>query len=133
MSWRQRSEMMHYLYYRIYQAALRGSLREVAHIVSPIYFGCLVGLNLIVLYLWLVKIGLVPYIFPNAKAGGGVVLVCILGSLFYFTRDRRKIIIDRFSSEQIQSRRHRGSLVVVYVIVSILLIYVVGLYKPGIL
>jgi hypothetical protein len=125
--------MLNYLYYRIYQAALRGSLRDVAHIISPIYFGCLVGLNLIVLYLWLVKIGVVPYIFPSAKAGGGVVLVCILGSLFYFTRYRREIIIDRYSSEQIRSRRRRGSLVIIYVIVSILLIYVVGLYKPGIL
>ena len=125
--------MLNYLYYRIYQAALRGSLRDVAHIVSPIYFGCLVGLNLIVLYLWLVKIGVVPYIFPSAKAGGGVVLVCILGSLFYFTRYRREIIIDRYSSEKARSRRRRGSLVIIYVIVSIILIYVVGLYKPGIL
>jgi uncharacterized membrane protein len=125
--------MMHYLYYRIYQAALRGSLRDVAHIVSPIYFGCLMGLNLIVFYLWLVKVGIIPYIFPSAKAGGVVVLVCIIGSLFYFTQYRREVIVNRYSSEQIRSRRRRGSLVVLYLIISILLIYFIGLYKPGIL
>ena len=42
--------MFNYLYYKLYEATLKGSLRDIPHLMTPVFLGGLIGLNVLVIY-----------------------------------------------------------------------------------
>lgn len=123
--------MFDYLYYKLYQAILKGSLRDIPQFTAPVFFAGLTSVNILVAYLFLVKIDVLPYIFKNVKQGGWVVVVMIILSMIYFRKDKREAILQKYSGEN-RKKRIRGNIIVaVYVALSFLLIFAVSLFKPG--
>lgn len=123
--------MLYYLYYKLYKAVLRGSLKDIPEFIAPIYFGGLLGINIIVIHLLLVKMNVMPYLFTDIKQGSILMAVLIILALLYFRKEKRETIIQKYSNEP-NSQRIKGNVwVSIYVGISFLAIFAVGLYKPG--
>ena len=123
--------MLRYLYYKIYKATLKGSLKDIPHIAAPIYLGGLIGINILVVYLFLVKIDVVPYVLKKAGFGGVFIAIMIAAAMLYFNKERRELILEKYSDEQEVTRKWGNRIVVIYVVLSFLLIFVVGFFRPG--
>ncbi|MBX9891569.1 MAG: hypothetical protein K2Y12_04530 [Chitinophagaceae bacterium] len=123
--------MIDYLYYKLYQATLKGSLRDIPRYIAPIYLGGLVSFNIAVVYLFLVKIDVLPYFLSSAKQGGYISLVFIFASFFYYNKVRCAKILNRYINESEKQRKFGNFIVALYVAISFLLIFVVAFYKPG--
>ena len=123
--------MMHYLYYKLYQATLKGSLSDVAHYAAPTYFGALLCLNFMILNALLSKLDIIPYLFPSTKFIGLLGLLSIVISYLYFDKTRRDRINEKYLQESNANRIKGNIIVAVYVALSFLSIFVVAFYKPG--
>jgi hypothetical protein len=122
-----------YLYYKLYRATLVGSLRDIAPFAAMVYFSGLLFLNLLVISIFLRKVGLMPSLFTG-KRQVVIFMVCfIVVNYFLFLHTGRfRKIITKYETES-ESRRKKGNLVVwLYVIISILLMFAVAFYKPGV-
>ena len=123
--------MLNYFYYKLYQAVLKGSLKDIPEFIAPVFLSGLIGINIIVVHIFLVKINLMPYLFTEDKQGGIFITVLIILGLFYFKKAKRVSIINKYSSES-NSQRIKGNVIVsVYVLLSFLLIFLVAFFKPG--
>ena len=123
--------MFEYLYYKLYQASLKSSLKDIPQILAPVYFGGLIGINLSVVYLFLVKIDVLPYLITNVKQGGWLNAILIVLSIIYFREKRRNAIIEKYSKES-NTKRIKGNIAVaIYVTLSLLLIFAVAFFRPG--
>lgn len=125
------ANMFDYLYYKLYQATLKGSLKEMPHFMAPIFFAGLIGVNILVIYLFLVKIDVLPYVFKNTKQGSWLILVIIILSIIYFGKNRRLAILEKYACESNKNRIRGNIIVSIYVAISFLSIFAVGLFKPG--
>lgn len=70
--------MFNYVYYKIYQSVLTGSYRDIPHFATAVFFGGSLGINILVLYFFLVKLDILPNVIRSNGAAGIVVLVFIL-------------------------------------------------------
>ena len=125
-------QILDYLYYKIYRANLIGSARDIAEYATPLYIGILLFTNFFVLGDFLRKIDLLPFFLLNKKQAI-IFMVFFLGvtNILYLYKRRYKKIISKYEVES-EIQRKRGNLIVLlYVIISFLLIFVIGLYKPG--
>lgn len=123
--------MFNYLYYKIYQATLKSWLNDIVNTSTPIYFGGLIGINFLVLYLFFAKMDWLPNIFNNSKQAGLAIAVFIILSIAYFGKKRREAILKKYSGEQ-NIKRIRGNIIVIsYVVISFISIYVVAFFRPG--
>ncbi len=123
--------MLDYLYYKLYQATLKGSLKDIPQIMAAVYFAGLVAINILVVYLFLVKIDILPYVFTNTRQGGWIIALLIVLSLVYFNKNKRESILKKYFEEN-QKERIRGNIIIsIYVTISFLSIFAVGLFHPG--
>ncbi len=124
--------MFHYLYYKLYQATLKGSLNDIAEYTSSIYFGALISLNIFVIVGFLGKLELMSFPFSNKYEVGILMVICILFSLIYFLYKKRyKIIAEKYLKED-RKKRVRGNIIVsVYVVISFLAIFAVAFFRPN--
>ena len=70
--------MFDYLYYKLYQASLKSSLRDIPEFLAPIFLGGLISANILVISAFLSKIGLVPFLFSNSNQGGIFAFILIV-------------------------------------------------------
>src|SRR5947209_5304946 len=91
--------ILDYLYYKLYQAALKSSLKDIPHITASSWLGGLIGANILVIYLFLVKISILPYLFTNSNQGGWLFALMIAIALLYFNENKRSEIIEKYSQE----------------------------------
>ena len=124
--------MFHYLYYKLYQATLKGSLNDIAEYASSIYFGGLITLNIFVILGFLAKLKLMSFPFSNKYEVGISMVICIVFSLIYFLYKKRyKIIAEKYLKED-RKKRVRGNIIVsVYVVISFLAIFAVAFFRPN--
>jgi hypothetical protein len=123
--------MFDYLYYKLYQAALKSSVKDIPHIAAAAWFGALIGANILVIYLFLVKINTLPYLFRNSKQGGWFFALFIVFAMLYYRKDKREFILEKYSQES-ERKRVRGNIIVsVYVALSFLLLFAVAFFRPG--
>lgn len=123
--------MFDYLYYKIYQAVLKGSLRDIPRFVTPVFLAGLISINLLVLNAFLTKIDIVPFLFSNKIAAALLVLMLMLVALIYYRGYKSDSVLNKYSQEG-RTERIRGNVIVwVYVILSFLLIYAVAFFRPG--
>ena len=126
------SKVFDYLYYKLYRATLVGSLKDIAEFAAMIYFSGLIGINVFVLLLFVRKIGWLPLRLLNSRQVIILMICLFILNYFLFLYDERyKQIITRYKQES-ETQRKKGNMVVwLYVVISIALIFVVALYKPG--
>lgn len=124
--------MLHYLYYKLYQASLKGSLSDIAKYAASIYFGGLIASNIFVILAFLKKSGVLSFFYTNKYQAAFSAIICIIVSCIYFLHNKRyRIIIDKYSREGNKSRVVGNVIISIYVAVSFLLIFAAGLYKSG--
>jgi len=64
--------MIDYLYYKLYKASLRSSLKDIPHLVASASLGALVGVNVIIISAFLAKIDLAPFYLKIQNLGDGL-------------------------------------------------------------
>lgn len=123
--------MLNYLYYKLYQVVLKGSLKDIPEFIAPVYLGGLIGINLIVINAFLAKMNLTPFLFTSPKQGSFLIVFLIIVTFIFFGKTKRETVIKRYEVET-NARRVKGNAIVsVYVGISFLLIFAVAFFKPG--
>jgi hypothetical protein len=121
-----------YLYYKLYKAYLKSSLSDTAEFSAAVLTGTLIGLNLMTVYFLLAKIEMCPSIATNRYEGAAMVLTCsLISALYFLTGKRSQFIINRYTNE-IDSVRIRGNIIIgLYVFLTFLSVVVVANYRAG--
>lgn len=122
--------MIDYLYYKMYRAALKSSVKDSPHFFASCQLAGLIAINVLVLNAFLAKIGVVHFLF-SSTGGGFFAALLIVGVMIYYNKDRREYILEKYSQENNRQRLRGNAIVITYAIVSFLLIYAVAFYKPG--
>lgn len=123
--------MFHYLYYKLYQASLKSSLRDIPEFMTAVSFGTLLSLNFITLCMLFAKLDIIPFLFANQTQGGIFAFINIILTMLYYRKKKSQSIIDSYSQED-RTERIKGSVMVaLYVAISVLLMFIVPLFRPG--
>lgn len=123
--------MFNYLYYKLYQASLKSSLRDIPEFLAPVFLGGLISANTLVLNAFLAKLDLVPFLFANRAQGGIFALVVIVLTMLYYRKGRYQPILKKYSQESDKARIRGNAIVAIYVGVSFLLIFAAAFFRPG--
>lgn len=123
--------MVNYLYYKLYQASLKSSLKDIPHVAAGAWLGGLLGVNFFVINALLSKTIKLPFLFSSPKQGSLFVALLIALVVLYFRKDKRTTILERYSSESNEQRKKGNAFVAIYIAFSFLLIFAVAFYKPG--
>lgn len=123
--------MFNYLYYKIYQSVLTGSYRDTPHITSSILMGCLLGINILEVYILLVKLDIIDNALKSKVYGGWLMAISIAFVMLYFGKSRREAILEKYSGENDDARIRGNVIVGVYAALSFLSIFLVAGFKPG--
>lgn len=123
--------MLNYLYYKLYGAALKSSLRDIPSFMAAVSFGGLISANVLVISAFLAKLDIMPFIFSSKEEASVFAFIIIIFIMFYFREKRFKSIIRKYSQESNKERIRGNIIVAVYVALSFLLIFAVAFYKPG--
>jgi hypothetical protein len=123
--------MLNYLYYKLYRAALKSSVKDIPGIAAGAWFGGLIAVNILVISEFLSKTISLPFIFTNPKQGGWFTGILIVLAMLYYKKDKREFILEKYSRESNEERKRGNAIVAVYVALSFLLIFAVAFFKPG--
>ncbi len=124
--------MFNYLYYKLYRAALKSSLRGTPEFVASVFVGGIISANILVISAFLAKLDVLPFIFSDKNQGGLFGFICIVLTCIYFlTKKRYKLIIKKYSQENDKERVRGNIIVAIYVALSFLLIFAVAFFRPG--
>ena len=123
--------MFNYLYYKLYRASLKSSLRDIPEFLAPVFLGGLVSANILVISAFLAKLDVLPFLFSSKEKGGAFALVIIVLAMFYYRKERYRSIIKKYSQENDKERIRGNVIVAIYVTLSFLLIFAVAFFKPG--
>ena len=123
--------MINYLYYKLYRSYSKKNLGSTPEFLSAGVLTCLLFINLLVVNAFLAKFNFIPFLISSSVQGGIYIMILLLIILFIFRTNRRDAIIKKYSQES-QTESARGNiLVIVYVILTILMIFVVAFFRPG--
>jgi len=125
--------ILDYIYYKLYQASLKSSLKDIPEFLAIIYLGGLLCVNLLILNAFLAKINIGHFIFSNSKLAAGLCILIIVLLGFYYRKEKRETVLKRYISET-NKQRIRGNVIVsIYVLLSFVLIFVVAFWRVGVL
>ena len=124
--------VLDYLYYKLYKAAEKSSLRDISEFIAAVFLGGLLSCNTLVASALLAKFDILPFLFPNSGTAGTFAFLLIVAvGIIYASKKRYRKVIKRYSSEP-NEQRIRGNIIVgVYVAISYLAIFAVAFFKPG--
>lgn len=123
--------MFNYLYYKLYQASLKSSLRDIPEFLAPVFLGGLISVNILVVSAFLAKLDLLPFLFSKGNWAGLFALMNIIFAFSYYRKKRYRLILKKYSQENEKARIQGNIIVAVYVTLSFLSIFIVALFKPG--
>jgi hypothetical protein len=124
--------MIHYVFYKLYRANLVGSLKDIAPFAAVCHLACLATLNLLSLYFFLRKLDLMPEVFSLKGLGAGAMVFSICGFFLYFYSGKKyKQIIATYSKESEGERKSGNTYVWIYLVFTILLVFLVAFFRPG--
>lgn len=122
--------MLNYLYYKLYQFALRSQLWDISEFAAPVFIGGLISVNILVLNGFLANIHVLPFLFSKGKPVSAFVIMLIIFSMIYFRKKRRVAILEKYAQESNKARIRGNIIVGIYVAISFLSIYAVAFFKP---
>ncbi|MDS1031960.1 hypothetical protein RDV77_04895 [Porphyromonadaceae sp. NP-X] len=123
--------MLNYLYYKLYQASLKSSLKDTPGLMTSISFGGLISLNILVVNAFLAKINLLPFLFSDKIQAGIFVFVIILFTMLYYNKRRYRLIQMKYSQENNKERIKGNIIIALYVSISFLSIFAVAFFRKG--
>ena len=80
--------MLNYLYYKLYQAALKSSVKDIPNIAAGASFGALIAANTLVINGFLSKTISLPFLFTNPKQAAWLTGILIAIIILYFRKDK---------------------------------------------
>ncbi len=89
--------MFNYLYYKLYQAALHSSLKSIPGVAAASWFGCLLGVKIIILNAFLAKINIGHFLVTDATFGGLLVAVLIAVVMLQYRKKNFELILKNYS------------------------------------
>jgi ABC-type uncharacterized transport system permease subunit len=124
--------MLHYLFYKFYKAAQKTSLYDIAAFAASVWLAGSISINLLSFEVMLSKLNIWKSVLSNQYRFTFFMFIMICSfSLYFFYKKKYREIINHFSNEP-ESQRKKGNLIVwTYAILTILMIFVTGLFKPG--
>lgn len=123
--------ILDYLYYKLYQATLKGSLKDIVNIAVAAYIGCLIAANILVVNAFFAKTINIAFLFSNKKLAGLFCLGLIVVVKLYYNENRIASILKKYSNEDNKQRVRGNIFISLYVAASFLLIFAVAFFKPG--
>lgn len=123
--------MLNYLYYKLFQASLKSSLKDIPEFMTSISFGGLISVNILVVNALLSKLDIFPFLFSGKIQVGIFVLVTILFPIIFYNKKRFKTVQKKYSQENNKERIKGNIIVAIYVAISFLSIFAVAFFKPG--
>lgn len=123
--------MLNYLYYKLYQAIIKGSLRDIPQYIAPVYLGALICANILVVNAFLAKIDIMPFLFFNRTQSSMICIGLIILTVIFYNNKRRDALLELYSKESNRSRIRGNIIVSIYVAVSFLSIFAVAFFRPG--
>jgi uncharacterized membrane protein len=124
--------MINYLYYKMYQATLKSSLKDIPLMIAPAFLGTLLSVNVIVVSALLAKLDVFPFVFSNSKQGGiFTFLVMIFIGSYYYWNERYKRVLLKYSTETNKKRILGNILISIYVALSFISIFFIAFFRPG--
>ena len=123
--------MIDYIYYKLYKSYSKKNLGDIPEFIAAAFLTCLIFINFLILNAFLAKIDFAPFLITNGRQGGYYVIGVLIIVLFIYRKSRREIIIKKYSQES-EKKIMRGNIfVIIYISVTILLIFAVAFFKPG--
>ena len=92
--------MFDYLYYKLYQASLKSSLRGIPAFMTAVSFGGLLSANVLVITAFLAKLDILPFFFSGKEQAGVFAIILIILSMFYYRKERYRSILKKYSQEK---------------------------------
>lgn len=123
--------MFNYLYYKLYKASLKSSLRDIPAFMTAVSFGGLISANVLVISAFLAKLDILPFLFSSKEQASGFAFAIIVVTMLYYRKERYRPIIKKYSQENDKERIRGNVIVAIYVALSFLLIFAVAFFKPG--
>lgn len=124
--------LIDYLFFKLYKTALKTSLSDMPVFAGAAYTSCLISLNIIEVLVLLSKLDIIP----SLKLLGPYIAYFMLLSLslvliYFFKNQRYDQIVKKYSTESDHSRRAGNAYVRLYVIITIIVIFVLAFFRRG--
>jgi len=123
--------MLNYLYYKLFQASLKSSLKDTPEFMTSISFGGLISVNILVINAFLAKLDIFPFLFSSKIQVFIFVLITILFPIIFYNKKRYKTIQKKYYQENNNERIKGNVIVAIYVAISFISIFAVAFFKPG--
>lgn len=123
--------MLNYLYYKLFQASLKSSLKETPEFMTSISFGGLISINILSINAFLAKLDIFPYLFSSKIQVCVFGLTTILLTIIFYNKKRYKSIQKKYSIENNKERIKGNLIVAIYVAISFISIFAIAFFKPG--
>jgi|SRR5690606_39247571 len=124
--------MLHYLYYKFYRAAERSSLADIAAFAACVWLAGIIAINLLTIQMLLAKLDVWRVVLIGGFSNIAVIGLLIGIVLTYFFNKKRYLkLVDKYAGESKEQRKKGNVIVRLYVLFSIIIFFVVSLYKPG--
>lgn len=124
--------MFNYFFIMLYKGILKSSIPDFPRFFASAIYGLLITINIVVFFAFLSKIDLI--LFPFNPKQLILVLQFIETSIiyFYFSKYRiNRILTEIFMEKFLKKRGVYNYAFIIYLILSIISIFIVAFFKPG--
>lgn len=124
--------IFNFFFIMLYKGFLKSSIPEFPRFFASAVYGLLVTLNIVVVFAFLSKIDLI--LFPFEPKYLILVLQFILTSIIfaYFSNSKIKSLLLQISKEKfLKKRKFYNFAFIIYLILSVILLFIGPLFKPG--
>jgi len=124
-----------YFFLKFYKGILKSSIPEFPRFVTSVLFGLFINLNLLIISAIFAKLDILLFLYSKTSA---IIQLCILIIFFYFRYNKNRIALIKSkyatftTDDEFFLRKKKLNIVfILYVVVTIISIFLVPFFKPG--
>ena len=122
--------MFDYLYYKIHYHSLKSSYEPIINFSTPGLVTLLLFFNIMETNALLAKNDILTFYFSDKRYAIGFFLIAMAFSLTYYLLNR-EFFLFKFKNESEFNKKRGNILFLIYILVTVLSIFIVPFYKPG--
>ena len=122
--------MINYLFYRIYEYWKNTGYKDIVDLVTPLFAGFLISLNILVINAFLSKLRIIPFLLGHRYILLGTLFVITLSAFLHYRNNKGRILTE-FLNEPKPKARRKSRLVTAYVLLSFASLVAVSLFRRG--
>jgi len=121
-----------YFFFKFYNGILKSSL-DFPRFGASLTFGLLVNVNIFEINMVLAKLDIFPFIYPDNKPILYMSTPIIAAVIFLlYNKNRIEAIKSKFSKDEFKPMKRKLNFAfVLYLVLSILAVYIIAWWKPG--